>query len=635
MLFKAAVVILIVLADIESKSLFVDLYPGYGWDHLRFIDMLPIYQVRNANSSVQMQECIAHVPIREVEIEMNSDIIDVYDSTTKDYSSEHILGGGVGFMGFGISASFSKQYRELKERQGREQTVIIRNEILHNTADVFLLRSCPLDSHLKAEIINIANNIRDDEPIMARYAAQTFVLRYGTHYTSRFRIGGRIVEENFMKTQDLYSSSTVTKSMQAGAKASFIGKFSLSASYGTSNSDTNNNINQYQQKVSERKITAHGGQPYLIGMPLKDWQASIDDNPVVLQRMVENITMAIDPKQISEVEQYYVYKALEEINRAVDTYVRMNLMPGCLDRKSPSFNWLANNDNGKCDTPIYALQFGGFYQNCTVHWSSGDSTNAPGGLCGVLRNFHTQAESCPSGFITTLLHTLNRIQRVERSDSYKCGFLWLSTCYRTIYVGTATITTRLYGCTRNSTGYTQYTFGGSFTSTKTNMVTNSRNCPSLYVSQRVTNDIDVCVTDKIVYSNNIPKFGGLFSCQTKPWNKKDDDMCPIGYNAIPMGIIENSCILHACLQMRTQDQQLPPISLPPYFNLIDHINITIPARNDTNITDGETGIASSRSTLQSRRIYLELESTSIQHHVSPIGFSMMMIVWVTFGLFHP
>lgn len=73
---------------------------------------------------------------------------------------------------------------------------------------------------------------------MAMYAAETFVLRYGTHYTSRFRIGGRIVEENFIKTQDLYTSDTVTKSMQAGAKASFIDKFSLSASYGTSNSDT-------------------------------------------------------------------------------------------------------------------------------------------------------------------------------------------------------------------------------------------------------------------------------------------------------------------------------------------------------------------------------------------------------------
>ncbi|CAF3467375.1 unnamed protein product [Rotaria sp. Silwood2] len=224
-------------------------------------------------------------------------------------------------MGFGVSASFSKQFRELKERQGREQTVTIRNEIIHTTADVLLLRSCPLDKQLKSEIIDIASYIRRDEPIKAMYASQVFVLRYGTHYTSRFRIGGRIAEENYMISQELYSSDMVKKTTQAAAKASFIGKFSLPASYSTTNSMASTDIQNYERKVLQRQITSRGGQPYLMDMPLKEWQSTIDDNPVILQRMVENITMAIDPKQIYEIEEDYVFKALEEINRAITTYV--------------------------------------------------------------------------------------------------------------------------------------------------------------------------------------------------------------------------------------------------------------------------------------------------------------------------
>ena len=197
------------------KKLSIDLYPGYGWDHLRFIDMLPIYNVRNSNDSLVMQECIAHIPTRKSELEMNSDIIDIYDSSAKTYASEYIIGGGVSFLGIGVSASYSEQYQQMKEQQGREDTVTIRNEIRYTFADVLLLRSCPLDPGFKAEIIEIANYIKNDQQVMATYASQVFVLHYGTHYTSRFRIGGHIVEENFMKSKELYSSETIKKNSQA------------------------------------------------------------------------------------------------------------------------------------------------------------------------------------------------------------------------------------------------------------------------------------------------------------------------------------------------------------------------------------------------------------------------------------
>jgi len=57
------------------------------------------------------------------------------------------------------------------------------------------------------------------------------LLHYETHYRSVFRIGGHIVEENFMNSKGLYTSETIKKNSQASAKASFIGKRSLQANY--------------------------------------------------------------------------------------------------------------------------------------------------------------------------------------------------------------------------------------------------------------------------------------------------------------------------------------------------------------------------------------------------------------------
>ena len=337
---------LLVLSIAVGISSSVDLYPGYGWDHLRFMDMLPIYSVRNLNKSSDMQQCTAQIPMRASEIDVNSDIIDIYNVSTTDYASEFTINGEVNTLKFGIGGSFSKLYRTIKQQQGRENTVTIRNEIRYILAEVLLLRSCPLDSQFKSEVLKIATYIKTEQPRMATYAAQLFVLRYGTHYTSRIRIGGHIVEENFIKRKELSTNDTIKKSYQVSAKASFLVKFGLSAGYGVQN--VTSELKAYEEQVTERRILSDGGDPFFLGMPLQQWQLTIDDKPVILQRSFENITMAIDPKQITEVEEFYVVEANKEINRAIDTYVKMNSIYGCMDRSSTAFNWLANVNDGSC-----------------------------------------------------------------------------------------------------------------------------------------------------------------------------------------------------------------------------------------------------------------------------------------------
>ncbi|CAF0798268.1 unnamed protein product, partial [Didymodactylos carnosus] len=79
-----------------SSKLKITVYPGYGWDNLRFIDMLPVYAVSNLNDSISMQACIEILPILQSNVDLSSTIIDLYDTTSDAYASKMIIGGSGG-----------------------------------------------------------------------------------------------------------------------------------------------------------------------------------------------------------------------------------------------------------------------------------------------------------------------------------------------------------------------------------------------------------------------------------------------------------------------------------------------------------------------------------------------------------
>ncbi|UJR18270.1 hypothetical protein I4U23_005173 [Adineta vaga] len=291
---------------------------------------------------------------------------------------------------------------------------------------------------------------------MATYASQIFVLHYGTHYISRIRIGGHIIEDNFIKSKDLYTNDTTMKSMQTTAKVGFLATVDVSVNAGYQKTISDANMKKYQDQVVNRRIFANGGQPYLMDMPLSQWESTIEDNPVILKRTLENITMAIDLKQINEIEQFYVYEAVKEINKAINTYIETNSIYGCMDRNSNSFNWFANADDNSCNQSVSNIQFGGVILTCQIQWiTNNDSTYRLNDTCNEFK-IYTNTEQCSSGFTRNLVYTSVKIQSIERTESYSCGFLGLFTCNRTKPIGTASRTINLYSCTRNNTGLIQY-----------------------------------------------------------------------------------------------------------------------------------------------------------------------------------
>lgn len=162
----------------DGKSVIVDIYPGFGWDHLRFLDLSPIFEVSNSKDSEKYQACIEVIPVRQNLIQMDSTVIDMFDARTSDYASNLFIGASAGYMGFQISGSYSQDYQSSKRQQGEDKTIALRNQIDYLIYDVIVKSSCPLNSKVKQAVIDIARYQNNDQQMMATYAAQLFIKTY-------------------------------------------------------------------------------------------------------------------------------------------------------------------------------------------------------------------------------------------------------------------------------------------------------------------------------------------------------------------------------------------------------------------------------------------------------------------------
>ncbi len=107
-LLLLTVVIFYVQVD-GDKSVMFDIYPGFGLDNFCFMDMSPVFDVSNFSNSNKFQSCIEVISVRSTRIELGSTVIDMFDSRTKDYSSNLFVSGSAGYMDFRIDGSFSNE----------------------------------------------------------------------------------------------------------------------------------------------------------------------------------------------------------------------------------------------------------------------------------------------------------------------------------------------------------------------------------------------------------------------------------------------------------------------------------------------------------------------------------------------
>ncbi len=112
----------------------------------------------------------------------------------------------------------------------------------------------------------------------------------------------------------------------------------------TTDTSVNNVIKEFTQKI----VRAKDGRLNPLDGAIESWQSSVDSKPVIIRRAIKNITFFIQSDKIPELWEVELANVRDILNEAVETYMQMNVYSGCMNQISPSFNWVANIDNGSC-----------------------------------------------------------------------------------------------------------------------------------------------------------------------------------------------------------------------------------------------------------------------------------------------
>ncbi|CAF1634061.1 unnamed protein product [Adineta ricciae] len=581
--------ILFIMSIICAQCNMLDVYPGYGWDDLRHVDMSSVFNVLNFENTHLNEKCIQVYPVREQKMELVSSIIDVFDSYETDYSSDLFVGGSASYMGFKVSGSYSQNYQSSKKLQREENTIILRNHIDFIMSEVLMSPSCELHAEAKKRLVDIAKYETNNQSAMATYAAQLFVKEYGTHYTNRLRLGGSIAQDDHIQRSTFKTNDSSSKSYQAAAEASFHFTFSLSAKFASSSRTDDSSVHEARKEFTRKVVHSRGGRVSVLNSSIETWQASIEEAPVIVQRGIENLTYIVQPYLLPELSNKELVLVREKLNTAIETFIQMNLHYGCMNRNSPSFNWIANVNDSSCELPKENWQLGGFIQTCIE-----DHRLNPKCQNFKMLNYYTETDQCPVGFIRHHLH-----KKIQKEN----------TCCTSYFEGIGTRTIDLYDCVSESKQFrskigslkvaNNYVFGGFFTPNKLNPITGVSKCPNEVFSQvSVKNsDISICISKQVSNIDNLPHYGGMYSCQKGNAMNSNKKQCPISYSSHVISALDGDCLLYICLKFDEipEVKRLPSIILPPFFTipLFNETSMDVYTVNLTDIDPNTTAIGTS------------------------------------------
>lgn len=397
------------------------------------------------------------------------------------------------------------------------------------------------------------------------------VLDFGTHVITSVDAGATLVEEDYLRSKYVSDNVSQTSSITAQAGLNFFDKLKFDISSQTSQQSSI--LQGYQSNIQYSMIQSHGGGiPFYPGMTLQKWQESTKNNLVAIDRSGMPLQYFINPNTFPDLPQPTIRKVSRAVSQAIERYYKVNTRPGCVDINSKNFNFQANIDDKSCDGPAMNLSFGGVYQVCVP--LSSDA----GPLCDALaqKNPSTGDFSCRAPYTSTLLRSERRQQSYTTYDCYDqkrhCGFLGLKRCHNKIcqdnyHVRSATINT--YWCSVNkgqAPDYSGYLFGGIYSPSLVNPVTNAKSCPVNFIPLKFLSDGQmICVSNDYEAATrfSVP-FGGLFSCMSTNPLADSKQRCPPQFSQ-HLATVSDGCEILYCVQSGLfTGGQLLPIHLPPF-----------------------------------------------------------------------
>ncbi|XP_069484966.1 macrophage-expressed gene 1 protein-like [Ambystoma mexicanum] len=577
-----------------KKSLGVpilEVQPGGGWDNLRNLDMGRVVSASYSSCKTTedglyiIPDDVFVIPQKQTNLEMNSEIVENWREYKSFTSASINAETSINSL---INGKFSTEFQSMKTHQVRDESFTTRVQVRNLRYSVKSSPKFMLDPVFKSQLLEITNQLENNQIHMANFLAEMLIRNYGTHVLTSVDAGACLVQEDHVRSSFLQDSSSKKTSITASAGASFLSliNFGTGAKTSPGNSFTHN----YLGNRTSSRVESIGGLPFYPGITLKTWQEGIANQLVAIDRSGLPIQYFINNQTLQDMPESSVQRLLQTVDAASNWYYKVNTYPGCTDATSPKFNFYANVNDGSCDDTMTNYTFGGTFQNCTE--VSGTNASV---ICQGLksRNPLTGDYSCPHGYAPVQLISQNKEQGFSNSVCHDKGF-WLfshQVCSDALQLSVAQFTAYWCVSQEDVPEYSGYLFGGIYSSSMINPLTNAQSCPSSFFPLKLLDDLNVCVSSNhdMGYQHSVP-FGGFFSCeegnplalsktstslestQGPESEAASPKKCPAGFSQ-HLALISDACQVNYCVTagLFTGDTlpsvHLPPFSRPPVLNL--------------------------------------------------------------------
>ncbi|XP_061757011.1 macrophage-expressed gene 1 protein-like [Nerophis ophidion] len=550
----------------------LEVLPGGGWDNLRNIDMgrvmnLSYFQCQTTEDGLYLiPDEVFVIPNKETRVETNSEIMSSWQ--VQQSSTARSMNAEASFSSL-LNGKYSSENQRMKIHQVQDSSNGTRVQVRNHIYTIKAYPDFNLDSRFAQQAKEIADAIENNQTRNADYLSEKMVLDFGTHVITSVDAGATLVEEDYLRSS--YVSDTVSGnySVKALAGLNFFDKLKFDIS--SQNTQQSSLLQTYQSNIQYSLTQSHGGAPFYPGITLQKWQESTRNNMVAIDRQGLPLHYFINENSLPDLPQPTVAKIAKSVSKAIQRYYKVNTRPGCIDVNSQNFNLQANIDDDSCEGPATNLSFGGVYQECNPI-----SQNA-GPLCDALaqKNPHTGAFSCKPPYSPTLLRSEVRQQAYTayecHDQRYSCGIFHMFNCHRQVcqdntHVRTAHINTVWCSVNGNAPDNSGYLFGGVYSPSQVNPITNAKSCPSKFLPLKFLSDGQViCVSNdyEFGFRYSVP-FGGFFSCQSENPMAGQQSRCPPKFSQ-HLAAVSDGCEILYCVQSRRfTGGQLLPINLPPF-----------------------------------------------------------------------
>ncbi|XP_070820903.1 macrophage expressed 1, tandem duplicate 1 [Chaetodon trifascialis] len=550
----------------------LEVLPGGGWDNLRNLDVgrvmnLSYIQCQTTEDGLYLiPDEVFVIPHKETGVETNSEIISSW--LEQKSSSSHTINADGSFLSI-LNGKYSSENQRMKTHQVKDSSTTTRVQVRNLIYTVKAYPDFTLDTRFAQQAKEIADAIENNQTRNAEYLSEKMVLDYGTHVITSVDAGATLVQEDYLRSSYVSDSTSQSSSITTQAGLNFFDKLKFDIS--SQNTQQSSLLQTYQSNIQYSLTQSHGGTAFYPGITLQKWQESTRNNLVAIDRSGFPLHYFINTNTFPDLPQPTVGKLALTVSQAIERYYKINTRPGCVDVNSKNFNFQANLDDASCEGPATNLSFGGIYQEC-VQLSSD-----AGPLCDALaqKNPDTGDFSCRLPYSPTLLRSEERQQGYTSYDChdqrYHCGFLGLSHCHRKVcqdnyHVRSARINTYWCSVSGKAPDNSGYLFGGIYSPSLLNPLTNTKSCPSNFIPVKFLSDGQViCVSNDYETATrySVP-FGGLFSCQSSNPLAGSQRRCPPKFSQ-HLATVSDGCEILYCVQSGLfTGGQLLPIHLPPF-----------------------------------------------------------------------